>query len=46
MNNKFAVKPVYTACEAFAGCAVVFADYAGEAFGIDWTAGEGQILCF
>lgn len=43
MNNKYAVAPVYAACEAFAGCAVVFADYAGEAFGVDWTAGEGGL---
>ena len=43
MNTKYTITPVYAACDAFTGCAVVFADYAGEAFGIDWTAGEGGL---
>ncbi|MBQ8402518.1 MAG: family 20 glycosylhydrolase [Clostridia bacterium] len=43
-ENFHAIRPVYTAEEPFAGCAVVFAGYAGETFGIDWTAGAGGLV--
>lgn len=40
------LKPVYTAEAPFAGCAQVFAAYAKEAMGTEFTAGEGGLcLC-
>ncbi|MBQ4349953.1 MAG: family 20 glycosylhydrolase [Clostridia bacterium] len=42
--RKCAVKPVYSADPRFSGCAAVFARYAEEAFGIDWTEGEGGLI--
>ena len=37
------LKPVYTAAARFAGCAQVFADYAEEALGTAFGAGEGGL---
>lgn len=43
MNPQTVLKPVILADPRFKGCGDVFAEYAREAFGIPWGAGEGGL---
>jgi len=43
MNETCAIRPRIDAAPQMEGCAAVFARYAQEAFGIQWTAGEDGV---